>query len=72
MPIPGGRIPASMHFIVPGQDIPGFIIEVTTARYKAQAVLALMDEFKIKPEEQQKFFYHMMKFKFGNEFLPIR
>ena len=72
VPIPGGRIPATMHYNVPGRDIPGYNIEGTTARYKSQTVLALMNEFRIKPDDQNKFFHHMMNFRFGNEFLPTR
>jgi hypothetical protein len=61
-----------MHYNVPGGDIPGYNIEGSTARYKAQAILALMEEFKIPAEEQLEFFHHMMTFHFGNEFLPTR
>jgi L-asparaginase/Glu-tRNA(Gln) amidotransferase subunit D len=70
VPLSGGRIPETMKYNVPGADIMGVNIEATTARYKAQAVLALADQLKIQKGEQKDFFYKMMGFKFGNEFLP--
>jgi L-asparaginase/Glu-tRNA(Gln) amidotransferase subunit D len=72
VPLPGGRVPIAMHYNVPGGDIPGYNIEGSTARYKAQAILALMEEFRIPAEHRLSFFHHMMNFHFGNEFLPTR
>lgn len=73
VPFSGGRIPQKMHYNVPGGDIPGVNIEAVTARYKAQAVLALMDELKVPADKQKPFFYTMMtECRLGNEFLPAR
>ena len=70
VPLRGGRVPREMHYDVPGGEIPGFNIEYATARYKAQGVLALMDQLKIPPTERKAFFSKMMEKPFAREFLP--
>lgn len=70
VPLRGGRVPAQMHYAVPGGDIPGYNIESSTARQKAQSVLALMNSLNIKPEEKRKFFEGMMRQRFSREYLP--
>ena len=71
VPLPGGRVPREMHYNVPGSKISGCNIESLTAKYKAQAVLALMEQFSIKPENKKDFFYQMMETPFAREILPV-
>ncbi len=70
VPLPGGRVPKKMHYNVPGSKIPGCNIESLTAKYKAQSVLALMEQLDIKPDKRKDFFYKMMETPFAREILP--
>ena len=71
VPISGGRVPKEMHYDVPGGDIPGVNIESTTSRYKAQAVLSLLERMKVPANDRKEQFYHFMQeVRFGAEFLP--
>lgn len=70
VPLRGGRVPSEMHYDVPGGDLPGLNIEQGTARYKAQVVLALMDQLRVAEEKQRDFFERMMSTPWGREFLP--
>ncbi|MFA6888218.1 MAG: asparaginase domain-containing protein [Candidatus Woesearchaeota archaeon] len=70
VPLRGGRVPREMHYAVPGGDLPGYNIEHLAARYKAQSVLALMDQLKIEQPQQKEFFRKMMESTFAREFLP--
>ena len=72
VPFPGGRVPRKMHYRVPGHDILGLNIEQKTAKYKAQATLAMAEELKIEQRYQSAFLRKIMQFQWGNEFLPIK
>jgi L-asparaginase/Glu-tRNA(Gln) amidotransferase subunit D len=71
VPLRGGRVPAGMHYDVPGGDLVGANIEAQTARYKAQVCLALADRLKVPVGDQPAFLSKMFSFQFGAEVLPM-
>ncbi len=71
VPVPGGRLTDKMIYDVSGAEITALNIEQTTARYKSQAVLAVLTQQQLSSEKRQSEFYRLLcHTKFGNEFLP--